>query len=109
MTTRSTSARAAIGLVPQEIAVYPELTAREKLRFFGRLYEPAAKKLDRRLDEVRDVIGLRERAVPRASALSAGMKHQQSVATVTRACVRAHLGGVGTFKKKHNISSRHPH
>src|SRR3546814_19941521 len=79
MTTRSTSARAAIGLVPQEIAVYPELTARENLRFFGRLYELAAKKLDRRIDEVLDVIGLRERADDRSSEFSGGMKRRLNI------------------------------
>src|SRR5690606_26809338 len=38
ITTTSTAARSAIGLVPQEVAVYPDLTARENLQFFGRLY-----------------------------------------------------------------------
>src|SRR3546814_11209684 len=81
MTTRSTSARAAIGLVPQEIAVYPELTARENLRFFGRLYELAAKKLDRRIDEVLDVIGLRERADDRSNEFSGGIERRPNTAS----------------------------
>src|SRR4030067_1166917 len=38
ITTRSTEAKAAIGYVPQDIAIYPDLTARENLVFFGRLY-----------------------------------------------------------------------
>src|SRR3989304_5835605 len=37
--TRSTAGRSDIGLVPQELAIYPDLTAEENLRFFGRLYE----------------------------------------------------------------------
>src|SRR5690348_13116422 len=52
MTTRSVRAKNAIGYVPQDLAVYPDLTGRENLMFFARLYSmptPAAK---RRTDEV---------------------------------------------------------
>ncbi len=38
LTTRSVEAKAAIGYVPQELAIYPDLNARENLRFFARLY-----------------------------------------------------------------------
>jgi len=38
ITTKSTAAKAAIGLVPQDLAIYPDLTARENLQFFGKLY-----------------------------------------------------------------------
>jgi ABC-2 type transport system ATP-binding protein len=38
LTAGATAPKAAIGYVPQEIALYPELTARENLAFFGRLY-----------------------------------------------------------------------
>ena len=38
LTTRSVAAKAAIGYVPQELAIYPDLSARENLRFFARLY-----------------------------------------------------------------------
>src|SRR3546814_258373 len=79
MTPRSTSASASIVLVPQEIAVYPERTARAILRFCGRLYRLAAKKLDRRSDEVLDVIGLRERADDRSSEFSGGMKRRLNI------------------------------
>src|SRR4051812_48760551 len=38
LTTRSVEEKAAIGYVPQELAIYPDLNARENLRFFARLY-----------------------------------------------------------------------
>ena len=38
VTSRREPEKTAIGYVPQELAIYPDLTARENLRFFGRLY-----------------------------------------------------------------------
>ena len=56
LTTRSVEAKAAIGYVPQELAIYPDLTARENLRFFARLYGMlGAGRRDARIDEVLDV------------------------------------------------------
>ncbi|HZL81503.1 MAG TPA: ABC transporter ATP-binding protein, partial [Demequina sp.] len=51
-----------IGLVPQDLAIYPELTARENLAFFGRLQGMRGKPLARRIDEVLDLIALSDRA-----------------------------------------------
>ncbi|QGG96863.1 ATP-binding cassette domain-containing protein [Actinomarinicola tropica] len=79
ITTRSTAARGAIGLVPQEVAVYPDLTARENLRFFGRLYGLAGADLDARVDEVLEVIGLTERAGDRSSEFSGGMNRRLNI------------------------------
>ncbi|MGV3758074.1 MAG: ATP-binding cassette domain-containing protein, partial [Actinomycetota bacterium] len=59
---RSTHAKAAIGYVPQDIALYPDLTAAENLRFFGSLYELRGAGLRRRVDEVLELIGLADRA-----------------------------------------------
>src|SRR5512134_1834936 len=52
MTTSSVQAKAEIGLVPQALAIYPDLTGRENLRFFARLYGLAARDAVRRVDEV---------------------------------------------------------
>ena len=75
----STSAKSAIGLVPQDLALYPDLSARENLAFFGKLYgiEGAALKL--RIDEVLDVIGLSDRAEDRTDSYSGGMKRRLNI------------------------------
>ena len=79
MTTTSTDAKALIGLVPQDIAVYPDLTARENLVFFGKLYGMSGKALTGRVDEVLDVIGLTDRAGDRADEFSGGMKRRLNI------------------------------
>ena len=49
---KTTLGKASIGLVPQELAIYPDLTAAENLSFFGRLYGMSADVLNQRLSEV---------------------------------------------------------
>jgi ABC-2 type transport system ATP-binding protein len=65
-----------IGIVPQELAVYGELTARENLEFFGRLYGLAGEALRRRGREVLEGIGLADRAERRVETFSGGMKRR---------------------------------
>src|ERR1700679_204665 len=65
-----------IGLVPQELALYPELTAAENLRFFGALYGIEPKELDRRVTRILGTIGLDERADRRAATFSGGMQRR---------------------------------
>ena len=72
-------AKAILGLVPQDLAIYPDLTARENLRFFGRLQRVAGRDLDRRVDEVLELIGLRDRADERTDAYSGGMKRRLNI------------------------------
>jgi linearmycin/streptolysin S transport system ATP-binding protein len=72
--------KAAIGLVPQEIALYPDLTGRENLRFFGRLYGLAARRLTERVDCGLDVVGLLDRADERTDSYSGGMKRRLNIA-----------------------------
>ncbi len=71
--------RALIGLVPQELAVYPDLTGRENLRFFGKLYGLSGASLRRRVEEVLEVIGLRDRADDRVDEYSGGMKRRLNI------------------------------
>ena len=53
--------RAALGVVPQDIALYPDLSARENLDFWGKMYGLRGAALKQRVDEVLQVIGLAER------------------------------------------------
>ncbi|MEZ5265407.1 MAG: ABC transporter ATP-binding protein [Acidimicrobiia bacterium] len=76
----SARAKALIGLVPQDIALYEDLTARENLAFFGRLQGMGGTELQRRSDEVLDVVGLRDRAGDRIADYSGGMKRRANIA-----------------------------
>ena len=75
----ATDAKAAIGYVPQDLAIYPDLTARENLRFFGRLQRLRGKELERRVDEVLAVIDLADRAGERTEGFSGGMKRRLNI------------------------------
>ena len=79
ISTRSTDAKAAIGYVPQDIAIYPDLTARENLVFFGSLYGMRGRDLAARVDEVLETIGLKERAKDRSAEFSGGMKRRLNI------------------------------
>lgn len=68
-----------VGLVPQDIAIYPELTARENLVFFGRLQGMGGKELTRRVDEVLALIGLTDRAKDATKEYSGGMKRRLNI------------------------------
>ena len=68
-----------IGLVPQELAIYPELSGRENLTFFGRLQGMHSKDLAHRVDEVLDLIGLTDRARDATKEYSGGMKRRLNI------------------------------
>ena len=77
--TTSTDAKAAIGFVPQDIAIYPDLSARENLMFFGHLYGLTGTGLSARVDEVLETIGLKDRAKDRSGEFSGGMKRRLNI------------------------------
>ena len=79
LTTTSVDVKGLLGLVPQEIAVYPDLSARENLVFFGKLYGMSGDRLQQRVAEVLDVIGLTDRAGDRAEEFSGGMKRRLNI------------------------------
>ena len=69
-----------IGLVPQEVALYEELTARDNLRFFGGLYGLRGAGLERAAASVLDLVGLADRARDRVATYSGGMKRRLNLA-----------------------------
>jgi ABC-2 type transport system ATP-binding protein len=75
----TTVARAKIGYVPQDIALYPDLTARENLRFFGQLYALRGSALEQRIGEVLEIVDLADRADERVEDYSGGMKRRLNI------------------------------
>ena len=65
-----------LGVVPQDLAIYPELTARENLRFFGKLYGLSGSRLNSRVDDALERTGLSQRADDAAHTFSGGMKRR---------------------------------
>jgi ABC-2 type transport system ATP-binding protein len=80
MHTSAVRAKAHIGYVPQEIALYPDLSGRENLRFFGRLYGLSGSALGERVARMLNVVGLEERADERVDHYSGGMKRRMNIA-----------------------------
>lgn len=76
----ATDAKAAIGLVPQEVALYDELSGEENLRFFGRLQGLSRRDVDARVAEVLELVGLADRARDHVRAYSGGMKRRANIA-----------------------------
>jgi ABC-2 type transport system ATP-binding protein len=73
------NAQKMIGVVPQEIALYQDMSARENLKFWGRLYSLSGKALENRVDEVLEIIGLTERAKDKVGKFSGGMKRRVNI------------------------------
>jgi ABC-2 type transport system ATP-binding protein len=68
-----------IGVVPQELALYEDLTARENLVFWGQMYGLSGKPLNSRVDEVLEQIGLTDKAKNRVKTYSGGMKRRVNI------------------------------
>jgi ABC-2 type transport system ATP-binding protein len=71
--------KSVLGVVPQEIALYEDLTARENLTFWGKMYGLRGGALKARVEEVLDIIGLQDRAKERVGKYSGGMKRRVNI------------------------------
>ncbi|MCP4140625.1 MAG: ATP-binding cassette domain-containing protein [Chloroflexi bacterium] len=71
--------KSVLGVVPQEIALYEDLSARENLTFWGKMYGLRGGALKKRVNEVLDVIDLHDRAKERVSKYSGGMKRRVNI------------------------------
>jgi ABC-2 type transport system ATP-binding protein len=80
VSTESRQVKASIGVVPQEVALYGDLSARENLVFWGKLQDLRGSALASRVDEVLEVIGLTDRQKDRVSTYSGGMKRRVNIA-----------------------------
>jgi ABC-2 type transport system ATP-binding protein len=68
-----------IGVVPQEIALYPTMTAKENLMFWGKMYGLSGKQAKKRADEVLEYVGLKDRAKDKIETFSGGMKRRINI------------------------------
>jgi ABC-2 type transport system ATP-binding protein len=74
------AARMAIGVAPQNLSLYEELSAAENLNFFGRLYRLSGNKLKNRVDWALTFAGLEDRRKARVKTFSGGMKRRLNLA-----------------------------
>jgi ABC-2 type transport system ATP-binding protein len=73
------SAKKSLGVVPQDIALYPDLSARENLIFWGKMYGLRGATLKQRVDEVLEIIGLVDRQKDHVDKFSGGMKRRVNI------------------------------
>lgn len=79
LTTRSVGPKGKVGFVPQDLAIYPDLSARENLVFFGKLYGVRGDASKKRVDEVLEIVGLTDRADDQTKEFSGGMKRRLNI------------------------------
>ncbi|WP_164214368.1 ABC transporter ATP-binding protein [Virgibacillus sp. YIM 98842] len=72
--------RRILGVVPQEIALYEELSAHENLKFFGEIYGVKRNVLEQRIQNVLDMVGLKKRQKELVKTFSGGMKRRVNIA-----------------------------
>jgi ABC-2 type transport system ATP-binding protein len=73
------AAKKSLGVVPQDIALYPDLSARENLVFWGKMYGLRGAALKSRVDEVLEIIGLADRQKDHVGKFSGGMKRRVNI------------------------------
>jgi ABC-2 type transport system ATP-binding protein len=69
-----------IGVVPQDVSLYPTLSAQENLVFFGEMYGLTGSKLGEKVDDVLEVVGLKDRRKEAINKYSGGMKRRINIA-----------------------------
>jgi ABC-2 type transport system ATP-binding protein len=69
-----------IGLVPQDMALYDQLSARDNLTFFAALYSLSGTKAKHAIDEALNLVGLSDRANDKVKEFSGGMKRRLNLA-----------------------------
>jgi ABC-2 type transport system ATP-binding protein len=74
------AAKKVMGVVPQDIALYPTLSARENLNFWGAMYGLSGKELAARVAEALEIVGLTDRQKDRIDTYSGGMKRRINIA-----------------------------
>jgi len=79
VTKEPEAAKKSLGVVPQDIALYPDLSARENLVFWGKMYGLRGAELKSRVDEVLEVIGLADRQKDHVGKFSGGMKRRVNI------------------------------
>ena len=80
ISTHMTQIKKINGLVPQDLALYPTLSARANLNFFGRIYGLRGKELKERVDDVLRLVALSDRADDAIETFSGGMKRRINIA-----------------------------
>ena len=78
--SKSLDVKKRIGVVPQDVALYPTLTAKENLIFWGQMYGFYGKNLKNRVDEVLEIVSLKDRQNDLIKKYSGGMKRRINIA-----------------------------
>jgi ABC-2 type transport system ATP-binding protein len=72
-------AKRSLGVVPQDVALYPDLSAQENLEFWGKMYGLRSRNLNHRVEEILELIGLTDRRKDRVDTYSGGMKRRLNI------------------------------
>ncbi|MFN2145657.1 MAG: ABC transporter ATP-binding protein, partial [Anaerolineales bacterium] len=80
LTSKANQIKRKVGFVPQELALYPTLSAYDNLKFFGRIYGLHGKELRSRVDAVLEMVTLKDRAKDQIESYSGGMKRRINIA-----------------------------
>jgi ABC-2 type transport system ATP-binding protein len=79
VTKEPEAAKKSLGVVPQDIALYPDLSARENLVFWGKMYGLRGAELRSAVDSVLEIIGLTDRQKDHVGKFSGGMKRRVNI------------------------------